>query len=188
MNKKTVWYIVPAAILPYLVLFSVVAILNSTKNAVFQNVMKWAFQGNALFLLTFVFFFALLASVLSIVCFVRSVDKQWPALSLAKTAMIVKLVQIPAHIASFILGVLMFLAIFTFPFTVGMFLTECLTLFLTGLITISAAVIAARQGRISKIMAVFYIVAQFIFVVDIISAVILFVKLADSKEEETIEM
>lgn len=110
-------------------------------------------------------------------CFVLSIRKSWDSLSLAKTAVIVKLIQVPAYLLIFVMGVLLLLTIFTIPFAIALFLFDCITLCLTGLLTIAAAVNAARQRYITAKCAIWVGVLQFVFVADVVSTMVFFSKL-----------
>ena len=65
---------------------------------------------------------------------------------LAKTAVTVKLCQIPAYILIFLLGVAFFFSIFTFAFSLALAVLDGLALLLSGLLTVAAVIRADRQG------------------------------------------
>jgi hypothetical protein len=79
---------------------------------------------------------------------------------------------------AFALGVVMLITIFTFPFTIALCFLNGVTLILSGLVSIASVVNAERQKYISRNEAVVFAVLQFVFVVDVISAFILFRRLS----------
>ena len=177
MNKKRIWFIIPTALLPYLVLFALATVFFSTKHPFFERIMVSVFHGNAIILLIALSLYCLLAAVISILGFVISIRMGWDCFSLVKSAMIVKLMQVPAYILIFVLSVLLATTIFTIPFSIGLFLIDCLTLYLTGLVTIAAAVNAVRQDKIKSTEALLIIILQFIFCVDIVASIAFYARL-----------
>lgn len=184
MNKKQVWMVIPAALLPYLALLTLATIFLSTKYSFFEYVMESIFRNNALYLLAALLLYCIIAASISILSFVLSTCKGWDALSLAKSAVILKLIHVPAYVLIFGLGILLTIAIFTIPFSFGLFLLDCLTLFLSGLLTTASIINAVRQG-VCKFKDVFWvIILQFIFCADVVAAIILYKKLRKSKIHE----
>lgn len=171
MNKKRIWLILPTTLLPYIALCSLATIFFSTKLPLFESIMEHVFQNNGLLLITALLFFGLLAAVSSGICFFLSIRKGWDALSLAKTAVIIKLLQIPAYGLICVLGVLFSVTIFTFAFTIGLFLFNCLTLVLTGLLTVSATINAGRQHNFTLRESFWFVILQFVFCADVIAAI-----------------
>lgn len=174
MNKHRIWYILPTVLLPYLVLCSLALIFLSTNHPFFRSIMKTVFHSNALYLFAALLIFCILAAILTIVFFFMGLSKGWNPLSMAKTAMIVKLIQVPAYIMIFILGVLLAITVFTIPFSVGLFLVDCLTLFLTGLITSAAVINAVRQSNFSIKETIWVIILQMFFCADVIASIVFY--------------
>lgn len=187
MKKNSIWYILPAALLPYFALGTLTVIFFSTKVPVLETVMESVFRGNIWNLIALLLLFCLLAAGLCVVYFVSSIRKEYDALQLAKCAMAVKLLQVPAYIAIFVLGVLLVLAIFMIPFAVGLLLVDCLTLLLTGLMTVAAVINAVRQGYCKTGGIIWIVVLQFIFCADVIAAALFYGKLKRKYKEKTAE-
>ncbi len=177
MNKKTFWIIVPISLLPYLILFVLATIFFSTKFSFFHFIMESVFQNNALNLLTFLLIYGILIMLFSFICFIVSIYKKWDAVSLVEMAVIMKLIQVPAYIVIFIVGVLFSITIFTIPFSIGLFLCDCISVFLTGIWVISSAIITIRQGVFKMKEVRWVIILQFIFCADVISSIIFYLKL-----------
>lgn len=176
MNTKKAWSIVPAAALPYLALFALAVIFLSTTNSFFHLVMEKVFGGNALLLIAALLLCCVAVLTYSIVCFVISIRKGWNALSLAKSAMILKLIQVPAYVMIFAMGVLFAITLFTIPFAVGLLLLDCLTLFLSGLFTVAACVNAVRQGDFKSKEVLWIVILQLFFCADVVASVVFYLR------------
>ena len=188
MKKNCIWYILPTALLPYIALGVLAIIFFSAKSPALDAVMQSVFQGNMWYLVAVLLLFCLLAAALSAVYFVRSIRKEYDALQLAKCAMVVKLLQVPAYIAIFVLGVLLVLAIFTIPFALGLLLIDCLTLLLTGLMTITAVINAVRQGDYKISETAWVVILQVVFCADVVAAAVFYRKLRKQYKERTAEV
>ena len=102
-------------------------------------------------------------------------------MSLAKFAMIIKWMQVPAYVAIFALGLIFAITLFTIPIAIIFVLVDCLTLLLTGLLTISAAVVAVRQGVFQTKDVLWIILLQFVFCADVLAATVFYKKLRNKR-------
>ena len=186
MNKKRIWLALPTALLPYVALFALATIFLSTKLAFFEVTMESVFGGNGLYLFAAFLLYCLLCMALGVVGFVVGICKKWDAVSLAKFAMIVKLIQIPAYLALFVLGLLLMLAIFTIPFSIVLFFVCSLTLALTGLWVVSASITALRQGICKPQEVIWVMILQFVFCADVVASIIFYVTL--KKKQKSAKM
>jgi len=177
MKTRKVLLALPTVLFPYLVLLAPITILFSARAPFFTFIMEKLLFGNVWVMVAALSAFGLIAAILDLICVYLSIRDKWSALSVAKTAMTVKLCQIPAFIAIFIVGVLLTITIFTIPFTIALFLFDCVTLFLSGIPTAAAIINAFRDGHLSRKEAFLCVVSQFIFCIDIIGTVVLFCKL-----------
>lgn len=184
MNKKLFMISVPMVLAPYLALFTLATIFFSTKIPFFNYIMESVFDSDALHLIATLLLYCLLACVLSIVCFFVSIYKKWDAISLAKTAMIMKLVQVPAYVFIFALGVVFIITIFTIPFSVGLFIIDCLSVFMTGLFVISSVIATIRNNTFTLKEVIWVILLQFVFCADVISSVIFYIKLKRANQQQ----
>ena len=132
--KKQIWCLIPTVVFPYLVLGALSIVFFDSN---FQ-VMETVFRGNGWNLVVLLLFFAGLAVGFTIYYCILCISNRWPPLFQAKTAMIIKLIQIPAYLSIFVFGVLLMITPFTLPFTLALFLLDGFTLLLTGLITVSS--------------------------------------------------
>ncbi len=177
MNKRMIWAIIPTVLIPYLGLFALSTIIFSTKCSFFEYIMVSIFRSNALNLIAVLLLCCIIAILINIICFANSIRKGWNALSLAKSAMIIKLIHVPAYILSFILGIFLTIAIFTIPFSIGLFLLACLTLFLSSLFTIASIINTVRQGVFKRKDILWIILLQFVFCADVVASIVFYSKL-----------
>lgn len=182
MDKKRIWLVIPTTLLPYLALFTLTAIFLSTKYRFFEVVMESVFNNNAIYLILALLLYCILATALSIIFFATSIRQEWEPVSLAKSAMIIKLIQVPAYALIFVLGILLVITIFTIPFSIGLFLLDCLCLFLSGLLTSAAVINAARQGIFSFKEVVWIIILQLVFCADVIASILFYLKVKERKK------
>ena len=183
MNAKKIWFVIPTVLIPYVVLFLVLVALSSTDVPFFNFIIESVCKGNGLYLLAAILIYGALSAVLMIVCFILSICKGWNAFSLAKSAMIVKMVQVPAYVVIFVLGILFAITIFTTAVAFIMFLFNCLTLFLTGLLTTAAVTNSVRQDVFKLNEVAWVIFLQFVFCADVVASIIFYAKLKKAKAE-----
>ena len=183
MNKKLFVISVPIMLVPYLALFTLATVFFSTEVPFFNYIMESVFDSNALYLIAALLLYCLLIGVLSIVCFFVSIFKKWDAISLAKTAMIMKLAQAPAYVLIFALGVVFVITIFTIPFSIGLFVIDCLSVFITGLFVISSVITAIRNNTFTLKEVIWVILLQFVFCADVISSVVFYIKLKRANKQ-----
>lgn len=97
---------------------------------------------------------------------------------LALAGMLTKLIQIPAYVLWFTVGIALFL--FTGPLLA--FMIDAMTIALSGLVGLSAVLQCKKAGILTGKQAVFHGVLQFVFCVDIISAIYVYIKSRKQKE------
>lgn len=118
--------------------------------------------------------------IVSLICnaifLVLSIDKKWDCKKVTLFNMVIKIVQIPAYIAVFLLGALSFSTLFTMGLAVAFFLFDCASIFLTGLIGITSVIRCYTDRIISKRFSIVNGLLQFVFCADVISSIIIFVQ------------
>ena len=176
MDKRLAVLAIPIALVPYLALFALATILLSTEVPFFRTIMESLFQNNAITILIALFVYCMVVALIGI-CFFVNTNKNWDALAVAKTAMIIKLAQVPAYILIFFLSVMFVITIFTIPFSVGLFVIDCLTLFMTGLLVISSVVISVQNNTLTFKEVFWIVLFQFVFCADVFASVFLYRKL-----------
>ena len=175
--KKKFWMLVPAMCLPYLALF---AFFTPFTTVIVESV----FQNNVLWELALFVILGLITLAVSIAYFVMAIRKGWDALTMAKYAMILKLAQIPAYIVIFVLGAALLITIFTMAISIGLWLLDCFTLFLSGLFTVAAVINSVRQGDFTPKEVQWFAVLQLFFCIDVVAAIVFYRKLKKKSEGE----
>lgn len=97
--------------------------------------------------------------------------------------MLIKLIHIPFYIGAFLLGVLSLLVmvvpvfIFLSPVLIFcLFLMDAFLMITSSMYGVNALIRAGKRKVVSKKYVVFNIVLQFLFVADVISAIVLYIK------------
>lgn len=160
--------LLPGAVFPYMVLLSLYGLFSGFfVNTIYQN---------PLLLIPTLFLFFILALACSIVFLAMGLAKKWDAKKVALANMIVKLIQIPAYVITFLLGVIFILTIFTYALSFLLVLFDCLTIILTGLTGACAAIRGYKEQKTTVAFSVANGILQFIFCADVVCAILLFIK------------
>lgn len=171
VDKKRIWLILPSLFLPYLLLLTVSIIFFSP--FLLEHFTELLQNPSAILLVIPLFvIYCLLCTIPCGLFAIFSVKNNWDELSIAKTSMIFKLVQIPAYIVIFVVGVLLFLGIWTIPVSIIFFIVDVLSVALTSIITISSIAIAMRNNKIQSDKAIAFIASQLFFCVDVLGAIL----------------
>ena len=169
-NMKKLSFIL-AAIFPYLVIAALAILFFSSQ------IIDVAFQSNgllyigALLLLLFAIF---VWTVVFTVC--NLIKKDLTAHGWAKAVMLVKLCQIPAYLTMFVFGLVFLITIFLLPFAIGLMFVSIACITMTGLLGTVTCLRAFREQRLSAPLAILAAILQFVFCVDIVAAIVLYVK------------
>lgn len=163
--------LLPAAVFPYVPPVCLWILMHA------DRIMETVFQSNGFLLLGACLVLLLIALVCAVVYFVCSIRGRWDALALAKTALVIKLIQIPAYILAFILGAVCALSVFTVPFTVAFLVFDGVSLLMTALAAISSVTAAVREGKTTLRRSVWVILLQFVFCADVVAAAVFYQKL-----------
>ena len=83
MNAKRIWFVLPACLLPYVVLSALAVIFYSSKSSFFNMIIERFFEGDGLRLILTVLSFAVYALLACLIGFILSIIKNWNAVSLA---------------------------------------------------------------------------------------------------------
>lgn len=177
MNIKRIWLVLPTLLLPYFMILVLCTVFFATDCSIFRFIMEDIFDGNGLLLIGTLLVFCLIATILNLIYFFVSIGRGWDVISMAKTAMIIKLIQIPAYIAIFVVGLACAITIFTFAVSILLFFLDCFTLFLTGLLNAAAIVGSVRKKVFVSKEVYVYVILQFIFCADVVASVIFYKQL-----------
>ena len=139
--------------------------------------MESLFGNNGFLLLGAVVLCAAIAFLFSLLLGALAVAKKWNAKGMALCNMIIKLCQIPAYIAIFVLGVVFGISVLGLPFVAVFFLCDVAAIVTSGLVGASAAYVGFLEGKLLKSDAIIYALCQFIFCIDIIFCILLYVRI-----------
>jgi len=189
VNIKRIWLIIPALLMPYVVLTALAVIMFSADNEFCGFIMDEVLGGNALWIVPILLMYSFVAMILSALCLIMGIKGNWEALPVAKMTMIIKLIQIPAYVVIFLLSAIFIMMIFTIGFAIAFAFFDFLTLLMSGMLGILSVVQAIRNGKVSFKESWWVILLQFIYCADVVATVIFYVKLkkVNAKEPETVQ-
>lgn len=154
----------------FVVIFPYIPVILSTINGLPFRFTLWSSV-----VLYFIAFAASMANLF------LSVYKSRDFRELALFNMIIKLLHIPAYLILFFIGFAGLLSIKFVAITLIVFLYDCCVMLLSGLVGISAALRAKAEGRINTGWTVFFCISSFVFCIDVILAVVLFIEANNKK-------
>lgn len=193
MNKKTIWLALPFASVPAAILLFLVSMFTLSKVPFFDWLMLEATKGKGVFILIFLLFaYIFIAFGLCLTAIILGFMNNYNALTSAKNIMTIKIIQIPIHVVSFLLGAILFIMIFTFVIAILMAIINAIVILMMGLLNIVAIVNSVRQG-LTKFKSVIWAIAlQLVPCVDVVATIIFYIYLrkktnqleAQGQEEE----
>ena len=187
MNSKRIWLMIPAAMNPYMFLIGVFGVYVAP---------NFKFITESQFLVAYGFFIwiglflllGLAAIGVTVVCFVLSITKKWEPVSLAKTAMIIKLIQIPAYIVIFILGLIFSVTVWLYVLSLFMIVVDYITLLMSSSLNIADVINAIREKKTTFKKSILIIISQFFFCVDVVGAIVFYSRLKKANRIEAQEI
>lgn len=156
----------------YLTSLLIVLLFTNGKNEITTFLWEYLFHNNVFVPLGFLLIFGIFMYISNILFFLRARNGNWCALELARTNLIVKLVQIPAYLLNFGIGLLCTLMIFTIGISFVLMLLDAFAIGMTGLFAASAFYNLKKEKKITGTMQALCTIASFLFCVDVIIAVI----------------
>lgn len=166
--KKTLPYIF-IILFPYCIGLLICSLFN-------QSLMKYLFHDNFYLGLLYLCAFWLIAFISSMILCINNLVRRRDAIDLARTNMIVKLIQIPAYLFIFVAGLMCMLTIFTIAISFVLMFLDGASIILSGLVGVSAVKRNHAEGILSGKEMVLHGILQFIFCADIASSIIVFRK------------
>ncbi len=161
--------LIPSLLFPYSLLFALYCIYSGF-------LMDTLFWNSPLLLLFYLFVLFAVSLSCNVTFLILSVSRKWNPKSISLANLLVRLLQIPAYSMIFVLGVLLFLSIFTYAVSIFFIFFDCVSIFLTGLIGAASIIRCIGTGKCTKSFAVVNGALQFVFCADVISAIIVLVK------------
>lgn len=156
----------------YLAALLPVLLFTAGKNKVLTFVWEHLFFNNVFVPLGFILLVGLVLYFMNIGFFLMTKNGGWNSQELAKMNMIVKLIQIPAYLFIFVVGLLCGMMIFTIGISFVLLVLDIFSIGMTGIFASCAFYTLKQEQKISGNMQVLYSLASFLFCVDIIIAVV----------------
>ena len=169
-NMKRFLLLIPVTLLPYILLFALYSLFIN------QYIVEKFFGSNALWLLFMIFAATVISFICTLVYMPLCLAKGWSARQTAFFNMLIKLIHIPAYLVIFVLGVLFFITIFTYAFSIFFVIFDCMTIFITGLIGLTANLRLYKEKKCTGSFAAINSICQFLFCIDVINAVIVYIR------------
>lgn len=146
------------------------------------KIMETVFGSFPNFLL-FVAGMFLLALLATVVTASLAVIRKWDAAEVAKVNMMVKVLQIPSYILIFIEGVYFSISMMLLTPVAGILFVifDCAVIVMTGITGAAAVYRVQREEKIDKGMAVMLGIGQFIFCIDVICAIAVYIMAGKKK-------
>lgn len=170
--------VLPLAFYPYayLVVILVIVVTNgSDKQDLVEDIMLYL----ALIYNAYVLIYVIINSFVT-------ASKKYNIKTVAAMNLFVKGIQIPAYIFHFIMGMCgMMMSVWGLGFIAFAIIIDLITIILTGINSIGCTVKMCREGAINKRQAFFMGIGCFIYCIDVVIAVIYFIKaFALSKKQQ----
>lgn len=159
--------LLPCMLFPYVLLFTIYCLYTGF-------LMEELFGNFILNLALWMLLYFGVAIAFLVIFIVLSIVKKWDYKEISKINMEIKLAQIPAYIAIFILGVLCFITIFTFGFTIFFFIYDIISIIMTGIIGLLSILIYFCKEKRQVTQIILLAIGQFIFCIDIPASIILY--------------
>lgn len=167
------WLCVPVVLFPYSVLGVLYCLFTGA-------LMESVFQNNGLFCVAFLFLWMLLGFACAVWVGIRG-TRTLDCRRLARIVMVIKLAQIPAYCAIFVLAALFTLTIFTFGFTIALAFFDAMAIGMTGILGAFCVRKCCRYGLLAPSDGLVHGLLQFIFCLDVISSIWVYFKTKQKK-------
>ncbi len=93
------------------------------------------------------------------------------AVSLMKTMLIMRLIQIPGYIVLFFLATIFLMTIFTIGFSIILIILDVISIVITGMISVPVYMTLRKNGLITKLRSTLSSILSFMFVLDVFTAI-----------------
>ena len=156
-------------------------LIFADRTKVLEWLWEYVFDNDVYRPLGFILLFELVMFVTTIGYTIRAVRRGYTysskeALVLAKIQMIMRLVQIPAYVLVFFMGVMGMFLIFTIGISLALFLFDIISITVTGIASVAIYAILADLKMISKKQQLLYSIGGFIYGLDVIAACLCYKK------------
>lgn len=173
--------LIPTVLFPYALLFVLISLFISSDVPAFGEMWEKLFDNNAFAALGIILIVFVILLVINVSYLVVSLNNKWRSREMSISLLILKLIQVPAYIGIFIIGLLCMLTVFTIPIALFLVFLDCLCVMLTGILTIPTVIRSYKENCITKGESIIYIILSFCLNVDIIVSILTFVRCKSKK-------
>lgn len=156
----------------YLIALLPVLLFTYGKSSITAFVWEHLFFNNIFVPLGFILLFGIGMYIVNIFVIIKASRGQWNVQELARTNMLVKIIQIPAYAIIFVMGLLCCVMIFTIGISFALMVLDMFSIGLTGMFACAAFYRLRKEQLITPKMQALYSLASFLFCADVIIAVI----------------
>lgn len=142
-------------------------------DTVFATIMEEVFHNIIFIPLGLIVLFYLLCLIGVAIFAAVALARRFESKGIVRIGLLIKCLQIPAYIAAFVLAVLCLFTIFTVAFSVLLWVIDCLSIFLTGMIVTVGMIRAQEEGLVTKREAVAGSLLSFVFCIDLVAAIVI---------------
>lgn len=163
---------IPTLIYPFVVAFLLLFIYFFQDNALYEMIMGKGMD------ITF-FCIEIIFPLVGLICNLRIGNQirkeKWDYLELLEVNMLIKCVQIPAYIVIFLFGLTFLFTIIIAAFSIMLVMLDCFAVILSGMVASTAIKRSVSEGVLSKGLAFLCKIGSFIFCLDVIVAIVLYI-------------
>lgn len=156
----------------YLIALLPLLLFASSKSKIITFMWQHLFHNSIFVPLTFILLYGIIMYIANVVFLWNARLGKWSAKELARTNMIVKLIQIPAYFIIFVMGLLCTVMIFTIGISLVLMLLDAFCIGMTGLFACAAFHNLRKEQMISKEIQLLCSIASFVFCADVVTAII----------------
>lgn len=154
---------------PYCIVFLLLSIFS--QSPIMEHIMEHIFLNNVFVALLYLGVVWLMALASTLIIYHRNLYGEKDALEIARTIMLIKLIQIPAYAVLLFAAFLCLITIFTMAISVMLIVLAAGSILLSGLIGLSVVKRCYMEGILSRAELHFHDILQFLFYFDVVSAV-----------------
>jgi hypothetical protein len=173
--KKFLPYL-PIILCPYTIIFLLVSMFSNA-----------GYLGDGTIIIYGLPSFYLLSLIVAVVMLIYTLVKKRKAEDVLFINMVIKLIHIPTYFVLFLGGMTLLVTIFTAGISLAIAILDALTIVMTGLVGVGGVVRLRKENRITKKIAILAGISQFIYCIDVIVSVILFIIAKSKKPLEIVD-
>lgn len=160
----------------YFIAMLLVMIFDANDNKFLGIIWEYCFGNSIVTPLVILFILGIVLFLLNIVNCIKILRSKDDAGDIVKLHFIVKIIQVPAYVLIFIVGLMCMITIFTIGITIVLMLLDMFSVVLTGIYGLAAFQKMKKEETIDQTTQVIWSVGSFVLCVDVAIAVMAFLK------------